>query len=121
MRKKNRFVAAYHGMRHVFKSEQNFKIHLFAFFWLCFLHFFFRVSIIEWILLIICSSLVLICETINTAIEKMCDYISPEHDLNIGRIKDIAAASVLICTIMSVIVGIIVFKPYLMKMYYDLV
>ena len=117
IRKKNRFVAAYKGLIAVFRSEQNFKIHLFAFFAVVFSGFYFGISPLEWMVVLSCAFLVLTCEIFNTAIEKLCDYVHPEFDSNIGRIKDIASAAVLTCAIMSVVIGILVFKPYLMKMF----
>ena len=121
IRKKNRFVAAYKGLITVFRSEQNFKIHLFAFFILVFFGCFFGISNVEWIAVLICAFLVLAFEIFNTAVEKLCDYMNPDFDSQIGRIKDIAAAAVLTCTIMSIVIGVLVFKPYLMKMFGDLV
>ena len=50
---------------------------------------------------------------LNTAIEKLCDFISPEYHQLIGKVKDLAAAAVLIMSIVSVIVGIIIFLPKL--------
>ena len=88
IRKKNRFVAAYDGLIAVYKSEQNFKIHLFAFFAVVFSGFYFGISPLEWMVVLSCAFLVLTCEIFNTAIEKLCDYVHPEFDSNIGRIKD---------------------------------
>lgn len=120
IRKKNRFVAAYNGLIAVYKSEQNFKIHLFAFFAVVISGYYFGISNVEWMIVLSCAFLVLTCEIFNTAIEKLCDYINPDFDSQIGRIKDIAAAAVLTCTIMSIVIGVLVFMPYLMKMIGDL-
>ena len=38
--------------------------------------------------------LLLILELFNTAIEKLCDKISPQHDPVIGRIKDMSSAAI---------------------------
>ena len=87
IRKKNRFVAAYNGLIAVFRSEQNFKIHLFAFFVLVFCGCFFGITNIEWMAVLICAFLVLTCEIFNTAIEKLCDHMNPDFDSQIGANK----------------------------------
>ena len=119
MRKKNRFKAAYHGLNSVFESEQNFRIHLFAFVIVILFGVFFGLTNLEWIAILSCSFLVLICEVFNTAIEKLGDHISPNYDVLIGKVKDISAAAVLISSIMSLVVGAIVFIPYLIELWAD--
>lgn len=117
MRKKNRFKAAYHGLISVFESEQNFRIHLFVFVIVILFGVFFGLANLEWIAILSCSFLVLICEVFNTAIEKLCDLISPNYDVLIGKVKDISAAAVLVSSIMSVVVGAIIFIPYLIELW----
>lgn len=119
MRKKNRFKAAYHGLCSVYGSEQNFRIHLFAFVIVILFGVFFGLSNLEWIAILSCSFLVLICEVLNTAIEKLSDHISPNYDLQIGKVKDISAGAVLISSIMSIVIGAIVFIPYLIELLAD--
>jgi diacylglycerol kinase (ATP) len=45
------------------------------------------------VLLIIATGNVLLFEMINTVVEAICDYIQPDHDVRIGAIKDMAAAT----------------------------
>ena len=61
--------------------------------------------------MILCFALVISMELINTAIENMADFISPEHDRRIGKIKDLAAAAVLFSALMALVVGLIIFLP----------
>ena len=35
----------------------------------------------------------LLAELLNSAIEILCDFVEPQHNLQIGTIKDIAAAA----------------------------
>jgi len=119
MRKKNRFKAAYHGLCSVYKSEQNFRIHLFAFVIVILFGVLFGLTNLEWIAILSCSFLVLICEVFNTAVEKLSDHISPNYDLQIGKVKDISAGAVLISSIMSIVIGAIVFIPYLIEQLAD--
>ena len=119
MIKKNRFKAALDGLTAVFKGERNFKIHVLLFFLVLFFGFFFHIEIWEWIAVLFASALVFTAEMINTAIEKLCDYVEPKRDAKIGRIKDISASAVLTCALMSAIVGSFVFIPYFVKLLCD--
>ena len=55
---------------------------------------------------------VLTAETFNTALEELCDKFQPEHDPHIAKIKDLAAAAVLVSSITALIVGLIIYVPY---------
>ena len=68
---------------------------------------------IEWVLIIICSGMVMAAEAFNTALEKMADTLHPEKNDGIGSAKDLAAGSVLITAIAALVIGIIIFAPKL--------
>ena len=53
---------------------------------------------------------------INTAIESLVDFISPNYDKNVGLIKDVAAGAVLISAITSVVIGLIIFLPKIIRL-----
>jgi len=111
------FLNAFRGVFLMIKSERNFQIEVLAFFINLFLIFYFRLSAIDTILILIVSSGVLIAEIFNTAIEKICDVIQPEFDKRIGFIKDIAAGAVILMTIVSFIVGILVYWKYIQSIF----
>ncbi len=67
----------------------------------------------EWALLIIAISLVFICEMLNTTIEWIMNLLHPQHHKKAAMIKDLAAGFVLFSSFMAVILGIIVFYPYI--------
>jgi diacylglycerol kinase (ATP) len=50
----------------------------------------------------------------NTAVEKICDFIHPEYHEKIGFIKDIAGGAVLFAAIASIAVGLLIYVPKLM-------
>lgn len=64
---------------------------------------------VEWCLIFICIGGVMAAEGFNTAIERVCDKVSLEHDPLIGEAKDISACSVLIMAMASVAVGLTIF------------
>lgn len=75
--------------------------------------FYFDITITEWIIQTICIGLIMSLEGMNTAVESLADYIQPDHDPKIGHLKDIAAGAVFITAIVAVIVGLIIYIPYI--------
>ncbi|UNY97846.1 diacylglycerol kinase family protein [Zhouia spongiae] len=73
--------------------------------------FVFNISSTEWIIQILTIGLILGVEGLNTAIEKMADFVHPDHHRKIGFIKDIAAGAVFMVAIAAVIVGLIIYLP----------
>lgn len=75
--------------------------------------FYFGISSIEWIMQILAIGLVMGLEGINTAVEKLADFIHPQQNEKIGFIKDIAAGAVSFAAIAAVLVGLIIYYPKL--------
>ena len=59
--------------------------------------------------------MVFISESINSAIEALCDTVSSEYKVNIKYAKDVSAGAVLVSALVSVITGVIVLLPYLIE------
>lgn len=72
---------------------------------------YFEISTVEWILQVLAISLVVGIEGVNTAIEKICDFVHPEFDKRIGFIKDVSAGAVMLVSIGAIIVGLIIYLP----------
>ncbi len=111
----NSFGFAFIGFKLLMK-EANFQIHIFVFALVIILSFYFSISSQEWFFVVFSSVFVLVCEAINTAIEKMMDFVSKERDDKIANIKDISAAFVFISAMNAVIVGGIIFIPKLLEL-----
>lgn len=94
------------------KSERNFQLEVFALIINLFLIVYFKLNSTDVALILVVCFLVLIAETINTAIEKICDFVEPNFNKKIGLIKDIAAGSVILATLLSIIVGVLVYSKY---------
>jgi diacylglycerol kinase (ATP) len=105
------FGYALQGFKSFFKTQHNAWIHLAATIVVIVAGFLFKVSSMEWIALSFAIALVFISELFNTAIEFLCDRVSPEFDPRIKLVKDISAAAVLIAALIAVGVGAIVFVP----------
>ncbi len=105
------FGYAGRGIRIVFGTEPNMKIHVVVAIIVILCGFLFSISITEWILCLLCIGMVMGAEMINTAIENVVDLVSPGQNELAGKAKDIAAGAVLICAIVAVIIGLIIFIP----------
>jgi diacylglycerol kinase len=106
------FVYAFNGIVIALKSERNMKVHVLAVVVVSAAGFYYHIAAIEWIALLLCFSMVISLEMINTAIEILANKISPEKNQFIGNAKDIAAGSVLVAAIFSVGVAFLVFGQY---------
>ncbi|MGW9686449.1 diacylglycerol kinase family protein [Flagellimonas sp. 2504JD1-5] len=73
--------------------------------------FYFEISKSEWIAQLLAIGMVMGIEGLNTAIEKIADYVQPENDPKIGFIKDVSAGAVMIVSIIASIVGLIIYVP----------
>ena len=103
------FKYAWQGFSNLLHAEQNTRVHLIFSVLVLALAFYFRVGRYEWLALLICIAMVWSAEIFNTAIEKLADVVSPEYHEKIKTVKDLAAAAVLVCAVMSVIIGTIIF------------
>ncbi len=66
----------------------------------------------EWLFQTLAIGLVLSIEGLNTAIEKVADFIHPDYHERIGFIKDIAAGSVFFAALTAIIIGLIIYVPH---------
>jgi diacylglycerol kinase (ATP) len=78
--------------------------------------FYFHISTTEWLFQTLAIGLVLSIEGLNTAVEKIADFIHPEFHERIGFIKDIAAGAVFFAAMVAFAVGIIIYYPKLSLM-----
>lgn len=111
------FTHAFSGIRAVFRSEWNFRFQSAAALAAILAGILFRLSFIEWALIILVIGMVLALELLNTAIEKTIDYLKPEIHPFARFIKDAAAGAVLISAITAVIIGLLVFLPKLLRLF----
>jgi diacylglycerol kinase len=115
-RLKKSFGYAWEGMKLVWSSEQNFRIHTAAAFVAAALGVILSVSVTEWIIIILLIFGMMALETMNTAIEKAVDLVTPEYNPLAKASKDLASAAVLLYAIGSFIIGCIIFIPKLMNL-----
>lgn len=105
------FYFAFQGLKLFFKTQHNAWIHAVSAIIVIVLGFLLKINSAEWCWLIVAISTVFITEMLNTAIEFLCDFVSPEIHPQIKKIKDVSAAAVLIAALAAVAIGMIIFLP----------
>ncbi|MDE3740229.1 diacylglycerol kinase family protein [Maribacter polysaccharolyticus] len=93
------------------KTEASIKIQVFIALVVTAGGFYFNISATEWIFQIFAISMVLGIEGLNTAVEKLSDFVKPGYDHKIGFIKDISAGAVMLVSIGASIIGLIIYIP----------
>lgn len=104
---------AVEGLISIIKNERNFRIQLVVAFFVVILGILLKISYQSWIAVGFLIALVLISEAFNSVIEALSDTISNKYDVNIKYAKDVSAGCVFVSAIASVLLGAIIFIPYL--------
>ncbi|MGV3741525.1 MAG: diacylglycerol kinase family protein [Burkholderiaceae bacterium] len=107
------FSYAIQGIAFVLRTQHNAWLHLLATAGVVALGLILDITLAEWRWLIVAISAVWVSETLNTAVEQLCDVVSPQYAEAVKRAKDIAAGAVLIASVCAVLLGASVFFPYL--------
>ncbi len=111
------FRYAVQGFVYILRYEHNARIHVFISGLVLIMGFLLHIRRLEWVLILLCMGFVLTAEMINTAFEKLSDVVSPQINDSIRIIKDISAAVVLLSSFIAVITGLLIFGPYLWKLF----
>ena len=75
-----------------------------------------RVTQTEFQLLILVIGAVLAVEALNTALEELCDHVTPEEHPNIGKVKDLGSGATLLMIFAALVIGVIIFLPYILAL-----
>ncbi|MGI9530247.1 diacylglycerol kinase family protein [Lutimonas sp.] len=108
------FKYAFKGMWLLITTEHSIMVQCFIGLTVMLLGWWLEISSTEWMLQILATGLVLVTESLNTAIEKICDFIHPDHHKKIGFIKDISAGAVSFAAVSALIIGFIIYLPKLL-------
>jgi len=73
--------------------------------------FYYKISPTEWMFSVLVLAFVLATEALNTAIEKLCDFVHDKHHEQIGFVKDVAAGAVWFAAMAALTVELIIFWP----------
>lgn len=111
------FGYAWKGIRSCVGKEQNLSFHLIATVCVVTAGFVCGITRTEWICVLLCIGVVIAAELFNSAIERLVDLVSPQRHPLAGQIKDIAAGAVLVCALTAMVVGLVIFVPYLTRFF----
>lgn len=109
------FIYAFRGLVKAFREEQNLRIQAVMGIIVLATAWYFGVTRMEWCILILTIGIVMLTEIINTAIELVTDVLKPRIDNYVKVIKDVMAAAVMMSSVMAVVIGLIIFIPYLLE------
>lgn len=115
IRFKKSFIHAIRGLGYVIRHEKNFQNELAVAVVVIGCMVYFRVSRAEMIILFLVIAGVLVMELFNTVVERVVDILKPRIHPYARLIKDLMAASVLVSSILAMIIGFIIFLPYILS------
>ncbi|MCM4166465.1 Undecaprenol kinase [Arenibacter antarcticus] len=95
------------------KTEASIKVQVFIGIVMTAAGFYYEISNTEWTIQILAIALVLGIEGMNTAIEKLSDFVQPNFDPKIGLIKDVSAGAVMLVSVAACAIGLIIYGPKL--------
>lgn len=109
------FFYALKGIRASLEEQRNLKVQSLVGALTIGAGFYFNITPGEWCIVLLAIGLVIGLEMINTAIEDLVDLVTTEWKPLAGKIKDMAAGAVLVVSIIAVIIGVIIFRKYLLS------
>lgn len=109
------FSHAIRGLKYVITHEKNFQNEVTVGILVVIAMIYFRVTRGEAIVLFLVIAEVLVMELFNTVVERVVDILKPRIHPYARLIKDLMAASVLLASVLALIVGLIIFVPYILK------
>ena len=107
---------AVRGLGSLVRDEPNARIHAAATILVIVAGAWLRISPTDWGLIALAIACVWAAEAMNTAIEALVDLVSPERQPLAAKVKDVAAGAVLIAACGSVVIGLLVFVPHLLRL-----
>jgi diacylglycerol kinase len=110
------FGHAFLGIKLLVQTQHNARIHAVATIVVVVAGALARISPTEWVLIVLALVCVWTTEALNTSIEFLVDLVSPDLHPIAAKAKDVAAGAVLVAAIGSLIIGALVFGPYIFKL-----
>ena len=111
------FGYAFEGIWTGIRNERNMKIHCLAIIVVTLTGTLFQITAMEWCICLLLFALVAALELVNTAIEAVVDLVTEEKKPLAKIAKDTAAGAVLFAAIISVMIGCIIFLPYVLELF----
>lgn len=106
------FRFAFNGAIKLIRTEHSIMVQCFLGVIVTIAGFYFDISKTEWLIQTLAIGMVISIEGLNTAVEKIADFIHPNFHEKIGFIKDIAAGAVFFAAITALVIGLIIYFPF---------
>ncbi len=106
-----------HGLWHALTTENNFRIQAVLAAAVLILTIVLKIPRSEAVAIVLVVSSVLVLELVNTIVERLADLLEPRIHPYVHIIKDLMAASVVVAASAAIAVGLMVFWPYLVKLF----
>lgn len=105
------FIYAFRGAYLLLKTEASIQTQAFIALLTIIAGWYFNINTTEWLFQTLAIGMILGAEGLNTAIEKLCDFVHPDYHKHIGFIKDVAAGAVFFVAISAVVIGLFIYIP----------
>lgn len=113
---KKSFFYAMKGLVYTFRREQNFRLEVFIAIIVILAMFFLGLRSSEKIVVLLLITFILTLEMFNTIIERFLDLLKPRLDTQVKLLKDIMAGAVFLASLGALVIGVMVFYPYLFEL-----
>ena len=105
------FRHAFNGLWYFFLHERNGKVQCIAAVSAIGCGWLLAITAAQWICVLLCIGAVLSLEMMNSALEKLCDIVQEDYHPAIKIVKDVAAGAVLWASVMSIVIGCVIYLP----------
>lgn len=107
------FVYAWNGIVYTVRTQRNMRVHLALAVLAIALGIWLRISPVEFAMVFVAITLVVVSEMINTVVEACVDLATREYHPLAQVAKDVAAGTVLLCAMLAAVIGCLVYLPHL--------
>lgn len=115
---KQRFSGAFSGLLIAIKEEASCKVHAAVTLLVLAAALILHINKLEFCIIVLCVGCVWAAELINSAIEWLAHAVDENVNPKIAVALDISSAAVLVMAFGSIIIGIVVFLPYLLHNFF---
>ncbi len=121
MNKKHTFIDSFRfaieGIRFAVTHNRNIRIHMVVAVLVVIFSYVFHISVFEAGLVSIMILLVIATEMLNTVVEEIVNMVTREYRIEAKIAKDVSAGTVLLTSLVSVVIGILVFLPHILALF----
>lgn len=111
------FSFAFAGIATALRGERNMRFHFFSSIVVLLISFYFSITKFEWLFILMAIGGMFALEIVNTAIERVVDLVTGEYHSLAKQAKDLAAGAVFVYAVLSFVIGIVIFLPYILELF----